>query len=148
MSVLFTNLLILVLFLIASQAMGWQTYLLIQLPILWLAGVAGIWLFYVQHQFQGGYWARKSEWEPLRAALEGSSYYKLPRILAWFSGNIGCHHVHHLGPRIPNYHLQKCYDSVPALQTKTPLTIRNSLSSVGLKLWDESHGEMVAIPAR
>jgi acyl-lipid omega-6 desaturase (Delta-12 desaturase) len=107
MSILFTNLLILGVIMTAALVIGWQTYLLIQLPVLWFAGAAGIWLFYVQHQFEGGYWARKSEWEPLRAALEGSSFYKLPVVFTWFSGNIGYHHVHHLGPKIPNYRLRR-----------------------------------------
>jgi omega-6 fatty acid desaturase (delta-12 desaturase) len=144
MSVLFTNLLILVVILIADRFIGWRTYLLIQLPVLCFAGATGIWLFYVQHQFPGGYWARKSEWEPLRAAMEGCSFYKLPAVLRWFSGNIGYHHVHHLSPRIPNYHLKKCYDAVPALQARAPLTIVESLSCVGLKMWDVKRQKMVA----
>jgi hypothetical protein len=123
MSVLFTNLVIVVMVLVADRFIGWRTYLLTQLPLLCFAGAAGVWLFYVQHQFPGGYWARKGEWEPLRAAMEGSSFYKLPPLLRWFSSNIGYHHVHHLSPRIPNYHLKSCYDTVPALQAKVPLTI-------------------------
>ena len=145
-SVLFTNLLIVVMVFVAARFIGWRTYLLIQLPVSWFAGVVGIWLFYVQHQFAGGYWARKSEWEPLRAAMEGSSFYKLPAILRWFSSNIGYHHVHHLSPRIPNYYLKKCYDAVPALQAKAPLTIMKSLSCVRLKMWDEERQEMVSFP--
>ena len=89
MSVLFTNLLIIVVVLVADRFIGWRTYLQIQLPVLCYAGAAGIWLFYVQHQSPGGYWARKSEWEPLRAAMEGCSFYKLPAVLRWFSSNIG-----------------------------------------------------------
>ena len=146
MSVLYTNLLIIAVFLVAAQVIGWRTYLLIPLPVLWLAGVAGIWLFYVQHQFEGGYWARKSEWEPLRAAMEGSSFYRLPAMLRWFSSNIGYHHVHHLSPRVPNYHLKKCYDTVPALQAKAPITIVKSLSYIRLKIWDEDRQKMVAFP--
>jgi acyl-lipid omega-6 desaturase (Delta-12 desaturase) len=146
MGVILTNLLILAVALIAAQIMGWRAYLLIQLPVLWLAGGAGIWLFYVQHQFEGGYWARKSEWDPLRAAMEGSSFYDLPTVLRWFSGNIGYHHVHHLNPMIPNYHLQQCFDSVPELRAKEPLTIRKSLRSHRLKLWDERLQKMVAFP--
>ena len=142
MSVLFTNLLIVAVVLIAARFIGWRTYLLIQLPVLWLAGAAGIWLFYVQHQFAGGYWARKGEWDPLRAAMEGSSFYKLPAVLRWFSGNIGYHHVHHLGPRIPNYQLKKCYDAIPGLQAKAPLTFGESLSFYRLKVWDEERGAM------
>ena len=146
MSVFYTNLLIFALFLVASHVIGWRTFLLIQLPVLWLAGMAGIWLFYVQHQFEGGYWARKSEWDPLRAAMEGSSFYDLPSVLRWFSSNIGYHHVHHLSPRIPNYHLKKCFDAIPALQAKIPLSIMKSFSFIRLKVWDEELQKMVAFP--
>lgn len=146
MSILFTDMLIIIVALVASRFIGWRAYLLIQLPVLWFAGVMGIWLFYVQHQFPGGYWARDSEWEPVRAAMEGSSFYTLPAVLRWFSGSIGYRHVHHLSPKIPNYHLKKCYDAVPALQAKAPLTIAKSLACVRLKLWDEERQEMVAFP--
>jgi omega-6 fatty acid desaturase (delta-12 desaturase) len=146
MSVIFTNLLILAVALAAGQFIGWRTYLMIQLPVLWLAGCAGIWLFYVQHQFEGVYWARKKEWEPLRAGLEGSSFYRLPTVLRWFSGNIGYHHIHHLNPMIPNYHLKPCYDSIPELQANMPLTLRKSLNCYRLKLWDEDVQKMVAFP--
>lgn len=146
MNVLYIDLIILIMILIAAWFMGWQPYLLIQLPVLWLAGMAGIWLFYLQHQFPGGYWARKNEWDPLRAAMEGSSFYKLPPILAWFSGSIGYHHIHHLNPRIPNYNLKKCYDAVPALQAKAQLTIAKSLACIRLKMWDEERQEMVSFP--
>lgn len=145
-SVLFTNLLIVVMVLVADRFIGWRTFLLIQLPELCLAGAAGIWLFFVQHQFPGGYWARKGEWEPLRAAMEGCSFYKLPAVARWFSGNIGYHHVHHLSPRIPNYHLKKCYDAVPALQARPPLTFWESLSCIRLKMWDVRQQKMVAFP--
>ncbi len=146
MGVILTNLLILAIALAAARIIGWQSYLLIQLPVLWLAGGAGIWLFYVQHQFEGGYWARKNEWEPLRAAMEGSSFYDLPAVLRWFSGNIGYHHVHHLNPSIPNYHLKRCFDSVPELQERAPLTIMKSLNCYRLKLWDENLQKMVSFP--
>jgi len=148
MSVLFTNLLIVAVILVADRYIGWRTYLLIQLPVFWLAGAAGVWLFYVQHQFPGVYWARKGEWKPLRAAMEGSSFYDLPVLLRWFSGNIGYHHVHHLSPRIPNYNLRRCYAGIPALMTKEPLTVSNSLKCTRLKLWDENRKEMVAFPRK
>jgi len=146
MSVVFTNLLILAFVLAAARLIGWRTYLMIQLPVLWLAGCSGIWLFYVQHQFEGGYWASARDWEPLRAAMEGSSFYKLPTVLRWFTGNIGYHHVHHLNSMIPNYHLKKCYDSVPELQAKVPLTIKKSVKCYRLKLWDVDLQKMVAFP--
>lgn len=143
MSVLFTNLLILGVALLLARLIGWRHYLLIQLPVLWLAGVAGIWLFYVQHQFAGSYWARKGDWDPLRAAMQGSSFYRLPALLRWCSGSIGYHHVHHLGPRIPNYRLKDCCESVPALREKPPLTVRQSLGCLHLKVWDEARRELV-----
>lgn len=145
-SVLFVNLLIIAIVLIAARSIGWRTYVLVQLPIMWMAGAVGIWLFFVQHQFQGVYWARKGEWDALRAAMEGSSYYKLPAVLRWFSSNIGYHHVHHLGSRIPNYRLRECYDAIPELQAKRPLTIRESLSSIRLKVWDEDLKRLVSFP--
>ena len=144
MSILFVNLLIVFMVIAVSSIIGFQTYLLIQVPVIWFAGMAGIWLFYVQHQFPGGYWASRTEWEPYRAAMEGSSFYKLPAILCWFSGSIGYHHIHHLNPLIPNYNLKKCYDSVPAVQVREPLTMVKSLSCARLKLWDAERQEMVS----
>ncbi len=144
MSVLLTNLLLLGISLLVSHFIGWRIYLLVQIPVLGLAGAAGIWLFYVQHQFSGVYWARKEEWNPLRAAMEGSSFYRLPPLLRWFSGNIGYHHIHHLGPRIPNYRLRACFAAIPALNAKAPLTLAASLSAVRLKLWDEEAQQLVA----
>lgn len=143
MGILLTNLLIIALFLAASRFIGWQTYLLIQVPVLWIAGAAGIWLFYVQHQFEGGYWARNGTWDPLRAAMEGSSFYQLPNLLNWFSGSIGYHHLHHLNPGIPNYFLKDCYNAVPELQEKEPLTFMKSLACMRMKLWDEKHLKMM-----
>jgi omega-6 fatty acid desaturase (delta-12 desaturase) len=127
--------------------MGFGTYLLIQLPVIWIAGMMGIWLFYVQHQFEGVYWARSEEWEPLRAAMEGSSLYRLPELLRWFSANIGYHNIHHLSPRIPNYQLKKCYQTVPELAHKSVLTLRSSLSCIRLKLWDEDRRQLVGFPS-
>jgi omega-6 fatty acid desaturase (delta-12 desaturase) len=107
-------------------------------------------MFYVQHQFEGArqpegiYWARHQDWDPIRAALEGSSYYKLPKVLQWFSGNIGLHHVHHLRPRIPNYNLQQCHNEIPALQAVEPLTLGRSFKSLWLNLWDENAQQLVS----
>lgn len=147
MSLLFTNLLIVIVVMIAVKTIGWRTYLLIQLPVIWMAGAAGIWLFYVQHQFEGVYWARKGEWDALRAAMEGSSFYRMPVMLRWITGNIGYHHVHHLNARIPNYRLKECYCAIPALQDKLPLTIMRSLSAIRLKLWDEERKRMIGFGA-
>ena len=142
-SVLFTNLLIIVVIMVAARTIGLRTYILIQLPVIWFAGIFGIWLFYVQHQFEGVYWARRREWDPLRAAIEGSSFYALPAVLRWLSANIGYHHVHHLSPRIPNYRLIQSCDAVPELKNKPALTIRNSLSAIRLKLWDEEREQLI-----
>jgi len=116
---------------------GIRAYLLIQMPIMIIGGAAGVWLFYVQHQFDPSYWARTEEWGSMEAALQGSSYYKLPKLLQWISGNIGLHHIHHLRPRIPNYNLQRCLNQIPELQLPEPLSLKRSLRSVRLKLWDE-----------
>jgi omega-6 fatty acid desaturase (delta-12 desaturase) len=142
-SVLFTNLLMIIVVLVAGATIGWRIYLLVQLPVVWLAGAMGVWLFYVQHQFEGVYWARREEWNALRAAMEGSSFYALPPLLRWFSANIGYHHVHHLNARIPNYMLKHCYEAIPALRAKSELTIRKSLTGVRLKLWDEERRELI-----
>jgi omega-6 fatty acid desaturase (delta-12 desaturase) len=143
MNVLMTNLLILAVAAAMGLTWGWTTYLRIQLPILSLAGIMGIWLFYVQHQFDPTYWTRNESWSYTDAALQGSSYYRLPRVLQWLSGNIGLHHVHHLRPRIPNYRLQACLDAIPQLRLEDPLTIRKSLSAIWLNLWDERMGRLV-----
>ena len=143
-SVLLTNLAVLAVLVLAALTIGLRTYLLIQLPIIIVASSAGMWLFYVQHQFEGVYWARHENWDPMRVALEGSSYYQLPGVLQWFTGNIGLHHVHHVRPRIPNYHLQQCFDAIPALQAVRPLTLRGSLKSLKLNLWDEAQQKLVS----
>jgi len=142
-SVWFTTLALLAIVLVASLTLGLWTYIMIQLPIILMAGAVGVWLFYVQHQFEGAYWARHDRWNPIQAALEGSSYYKLPKVLQWFSGNIGLHHIHHLRPRIPNYNLQRCYDEVPEVQIVEPLTLRQSFRSAWLDLWDEEQGRLI-----
>ena len=98
---------------VLSLALGWQTLLLVHVPVLLLSGAAGVWLFYVQHQFEPAYWAKSEAWSIERSAVAGSSYYDLPAILRWFSGNIGYHHLHHMATRIPNYRLRKCFNSDP-----------------------------------
>lgn len=122
---------------------GFRTYLIIQLPIIFFGGMLGLWLFYVQHNFEGVYWSRHREWDRMKAALEGSSFYRLPRVLQWFTGNIGYHHVHHVRPMIPNYNLEKCCTSEPALSEVKPLTVRGSLRSLTLRLWDEQNKKLV-----
>jgi len=130
-----------------SLLFGAFNYAVIQLFVLGLTGSFGVWLFYVQHQFEGTYWERGSEWDYVRAALEGSTYYKLPKILQWFSANIGFHHIHHLSPRIPNYRLQECYQAIPALQKAPTLTFWKSLRSMSYRLWDEQNHKLVGYKA-
>lgn len=126
-----------------SLIFGWMEYLLIQLAILMVAGSVGIWLFYVQHQFEGVYWERSENWDYTTAALKGSSFYKLPKVLQWFSGNIGFHHLHHLSPRIPNYHLEKCHNAEPLFQTVKHITLFSSFKSFTYRLWDEKRRQLV-----
>jgi omega-6 fatty acid desaturase (delta-12 desaturase) len=146
-SVRVTNLALVALLLAAIWAIGLRTFLLIQLPILALAASAGVWLFYVQHQFEGVYWERSEEWDYCLAALQGSSFYKLPKVLQWFSGNIGFHHIHHLSPRIPNYHLEKCHQAEPLFQTVKAVTLVSSLKSFTFRLWDEQRRKLVGYRA-
>jgi omega-6 fatty acid desaturase (delta-12 desaturase) len=108
-----------------------------------VAGSAGVWLFYVQHQFEGVYWERGEKWDYATAALQGSSFYKLPKLLQWFSGNIGFHHIHHLSARIPNYHLEKCHRAEPLFQKVKPITLFASFKSFTFRLWDEQRRELV-----
>jgi len=126
-----------------SLAVGLRTALLVHGPVLVFAGAAGVWLFYVQHQFENTYWARDRDWSVERAAFEGSSFYDLPRILGWFSGDIGYHHLHHLASRIPNYRLRECFESDPRLRRAPRLTFWTSLGSARLRLWDEQAGRLV-----
>lgn len=123
---------------------GLKTFLLIQLPITIVTSSLGAWLFFIQHQFEDAYWANNDEWDYTKAALHGSSYYKLPKVLQWFTGNIGFHHIHHLSPRIPNYKLEKCHNENPELQTNTVLTLRSSLRTIFLSLWDEKRKKLVS----
>jgi acyl-lipid omega-6 desaturase (Delta-12 desaturase) len=123
--------------------MGWENYLLVQAPTVLMAGSAGIWLFYVQHQFEDAYWESAGDWSYADAALRGSSYLKLPRVLQFFSGNIGLHHVHHLSARIPNYNLQRAHDENPIFHEVPILSMRDGLRAVRFKLWDEDHRRLV-----
>jgi omega-6 fatty acid desaturase (delta-12 desaturase) len=132
-----TNWVLLAAALLMCTIVGLKALLLIQLTVIAFAGAMGLWLFYVQHQFQGAYWARSEHWNFTSAALQGSSFYKLPRILQWFTGNIGFHHIHHLSPRIPNYHLQRCHDADPFFKTIKPVTLLASLKCLTYRLWDE-----------
>jgi len=122
---------------------GLKAYLIIQLTVLMTAATAGVWLFYVQHQFEGVYWERGHDWDYAEAALKGSSFYELPKVLQWFSGSIGFHHIHHLGPRIPNYRLEKCHREEPLFQTVKAVTLLSSLKCFTFRLWDEQQHKLV-----
>lgn len=126
-----------------SMVFGWKTYVILQASVLMVAGSAGMWLFYVQHQFEGVYWERHCQWDYTTAALDGSSFYKLPRVLQWFSGSIGFHHIHHLSPRIPNYNLEACHQAVPLFNAVRPITLFSSLKSLTFRLWDEQRQQLV-----
>jgi acyl-lipid omega-6 desaturase (Delta-12 desaturase) len=142
-SVRVTNLALAAGVVIFSITLGWREYLMIQIPVLFCCGSLGIWLFYIQHQFDGVYWSRHDAWNPLKAALEGSSYLALPKVLQWFTASIGLHHIHHAQPRIPNYNLQRCLDEVPAMQRSKRLTMASGIRALRLKLWDEGSGKLV-----
>jgi acyl-lipid omega-6 desaturase (Delta-12 desaturase) len=122
---------------------GWKEYLMIQVPVTLVAGIAGIWMFYVQHQFEDVYWEHRDEWDYTTAALEGSSYYKLPKVLQWFTGNIGFHHIHHLSSRVPNYYLEACHNSHPLFYNVKPITLRTSLKCINLRLYDEESKQLI-----
>jgi acyl-lipid omega-6 desaturase (Delta-12 desaturase) len=144
LSVMLTNVILGLIIYLSHLTFGLATYLVIQIPIILIAGAAGIWLFYVQHQFEGVYWARQEDWDRTRAAMEGSSFYKLPRILQWISGNIGFHHIHHIRPQIPNYNLESCFNKYAEFQSVKSITLRKSIKSLFLNLWDEQQGKLIS----
>ncbi len=126
-----------------SLLMGWKAFLMIQVPIIFLATSAGAWLFYVQHQFEDVIWSHTDKWDYQEMALHGSSFLKTPRIIQWFSGNIGFHHIHHLGPKIPNYNLERCHQENPMFSSVKPVTIVKGLKTMRLRLWDENMGRLI-----
>jgi omega-6 fatty acid desaturase (delta-12 desaturase) len=143
-SVIRTNIALAVLVAALCLLIGWSQFLLIQAPMVMLAGSAGIFLFYVQHQFEDAYWQDTGDWSYAEAALRGSSYLKLPKVLQFFSGNIGLHHVHHLNAGIPNYNLQRAHDENTIFHEVPTLSLRDGLRTVRLKLWDEDTGRLVS----
>jgi omega-6 fatty acid desaturase (delta-12 desaturase) len=143
MSVIVTDLALAVIFGLLFATIGVRATVLVELPLIAVAGAAGIWLFYVQHQFETVYWERHDRRDYLAVAMHGSSLYALPRVLQWFAGNIGFHHIHHLSPRIPNYRLQKAYREQPLLQRVDRLTLLSSLHSLRLRLYDEASRRLV-----
>ncbi len=143
LNVYFTNAAIVALFVIMSLIFGFWTFLIIQLSIVYLAAIAGLWLFYLQHQYEEVSWVRSEEWNYRKLALEGSSFVKFPKLLQWFSGNIGFHHIHHINSRIPNYNLEKCYQENDVFKEVEPVTFVKSLKTLSLRLWDEKLQKLV-----
>ena len=139
-----TNLGMVVVYGALMMLVGWKAFLIVQIPIICLGGSIGIWLFYVQHQFDETHWSRKPEWTREHAALYGSSYYVLPQPLMWFTGNIGVHHVHHLSARVPFYNLQKTLKAYPELKGMNRLSLLESFSCTRLALWDEAKGKLLS----
>jgi omega-6 fatty acid desaturase (delta-12 desaturase) len=143
-SVWSTNVGVVCLLIAFAYALGWRVLVLTYLPAMYVAASAGIWLFYVQHQFEETYWSTHPDWDYLTAAIRGSSYLKLPVVLRWVTGSIGVHHVHHLSPRIPNYRLQRCHDENALFHGVTTLTWRDGFQAFRLSLWDEDQRRLVA----
>lgn len=139
-----TNLFLLLVVLIMTWTIGLKAFLMIQMPIFFLTSSFGAWLFYVQHQFEDVYWARKKEWNYVEGAMAGSSYYQLPRVLQWFTGNIGFHHIHHLSAKIPNYYLERCHRENEVFQNAPKLTFWSSLRCLSFRLLDEEAGQLVS----
>lgn len=125
-------------------AIGWKAFLMVQLPVFLIAGAAGVWLFYVQHQFEGAYFEKQENWDYVQAALQGSSFYRLPKVLQWFTGSIGFHHIHHLSPRVPNYLLEKAHSENEMFQAIEAVTLWTSLRSLGFRIWDEDRKKLVS----
>ena len=141
-----TNLALVGLFGGLGLAIGFDRVLAVQLPIMVLASIIGVWLFSVQHRFERTLWASDANWSFAEAALRGSSHLRLPRILQWFTGNIGFHHIHHLNPRIPNYRLEDCHRTIGGLQSAPVLTLRTAITTLRYALWDDDLGRMVKFP--
>ncbi|MBM6648722.1 fatty acid desaturase [Bacillus sp. RIT 809] len=144
MNTYLTNVLIVALVGLLCWAIGWQSFLLVHGSIFLIAGSIGIWLFYVQHTFEDSYFEEDKEWEYVKAAVEGSSFYKLPKILQFLTGNIGFHHVHHLSPRVPNYKLEEAHNNTLPLKNVPTITLATSLRSIRFRLWDEQSNNFVS----
>ncbi|HDR4423547.1 TPA: fatty acid desaturase [Bacillus cereus] len=144
MNTYLTNIIIVALIAILCWAIGWQSFLLVHGTIFLIAGSVGIWLFYVQHTFEDSYFEEDKDWEYVKAAVEGSSFYKLPKILQFLTGNIGFHHVHHLSPRVPNYKLEEAHNNTLPLKNVPTITLATSLRSLRFRLWDEKSNNFVS----
>lgn len=143
-SVMWTNLGLALILLVAWQTIGLKAFFLVQLPINIIGGALGIWLFYVQHQFEDTYWREHPEWDVHRAGIEGSSFYDVGPFLHWCTGNIGFHHIHHLASKIPNYNLEQAYRAIPDLRHVTRLTIWSSLKCARHHLWDPKSQRLIS----
>ena len=143
-SAMTTNVAILVVALALISVVGLKTFLLIQIPVVTLGAAIGVWLFYVQHQYESTYWDKKPEWNHENAALQGSSYYDLPQPFMWITGNIGIHHVHHLSSRIPFYKLPKVLKTHPELKEIGRLKFVESLKCIHLALWDDAARQLIS----
>ena len=139
-----TTLAAVIIYALVIMLIGWQAFLIIQGTILFVAALLGIWLFYVQHQFEDSYFENKDEWDYVKAAIDGSSYYQLSKPLQWLTGNIGFHHVHHLSPRVPNYYLETVHETNPSLQQVTTITLRTSLKALRFRLYDENQKTFIS----
>ncbi len=139
-----TNLAIVALAAVCCLIFGWQSFLLVQGPIFLISGSIGVWLFYVQHTFEDSYFEADENWSYVQAAVEGSSFYKLPKLLQWLTGNIGYHHVHHLSPKVPNYKLEVAHEHHEPLKNVPTITLKTSLQSLGFRLWDEDKKQFVS----
>ncbi|PGZ48948.1 fatty acid desaturase [Bacillus anthracis] len=144
MNTYLTNIIIVAVVAILCWAIGWQSFLLVHGTIFLIAGSVGIWLFYVQHTFEDSYFEEDKDWEYVKAAVEGSSFYKLPKILQFLTGNIGFHHVHHLSPRVPNYKLEEAHNNTLPLKNVPTITLATSLQSLRFRLWDEKSNNFVS----
>ncbi|MCB9358218.1 MAG: fatty acid desaturase [Calditrichaeota bacterium] len=143
-NVLITNLTIAASFALVGFGIGWIALLKIVAPVLYIAAGAGIWLFYIQHQFEHTYWKPDQEWNFVRAAMQGSSFYKLPKVLQWFTGNIGFHHIHHLSPGIPNYRLEKIYVENPEFREVYEVTLASAVKTIFLSVWDIQQQRLIS----
>lgn len=141
-SILYTNMALVTGITLMSFLIGLRAFAILQLSVLLIATICGVWLFYVQHQYEGVYWQKHDEWDYATAAVEGSSFYKLPKVLQWFTGNIGYHHIHHLSPRIPNYNLEACHAEITMFKV-TSITFWQSLRSLRFRLWDEENSRLI-----
>ncbi|WP_338754437.1 fatty acid desaturase [Bacillus sp. FJAT-52991] len=138
-----TNVAIVSIIALLCWTIGWKAFLLVEAPIFLIAGAVGVWLFYVQHTFEDSYFEEDKHWDYVKAAVEGSSFYKLPKPLQWLTGNIGFHHVHHLSPRIPNYKLEAAHSQTEPLQNVPTVTLATSLTSLKFRLWDDKNDQFI-----